>query len=220
MSKLAVIGTFYRRYGSFESILKRVLVDSTRLPDECWLMCEEPKDFEELSRVVSGLNVNPKVRLSIQQIPTPRREDGKYAVVPYSNKINRALDETSADYIVYLTDDSWPEYRKYELMAKALDDNPNWGAVYCAQRLTTADGHQLVRSGVVPIEDAYCVLDHTQVMHRRTKDRWIMDTEHIRLGDAFFWRSLHASIGPFYPVPHLLDVTEQEENGITNSVFP
>lgn len=69
------------------------------------------------------------------------------------------------------------------------------------------------------VHNAYCVIDHTQVMHPLSEDRWPVRPEEadIRLGDAHFWLRLHARFGPFYPVPGALDiiVREEGERGIT-----
>jgi hypothetical protein len=132
-------------------------------------------------------------------------------VIPYSYEINWVLDRTRCDYIAYATDDSWPEPEKYARMVAALDEHPDWGAVYVGQR---RNGTEYPADRVVP--DAYCNLDHCQIMHRRTADRWPLDWANVKLGDAHFWRALHNSIGPFYPVEGpILDVTQQTPDGLT-----
>ena len=191
MSTLAVIGTFYGRHDRTEALVRRVM-ESTRPPDEFWVMCESDEDARYVPRMWKALHV--------QVLPTIMR-DGKYAEIPYSRKINWALDRTRADLIVYLDNGSMPDREKYELMAAALEEHPDWGAVYCGQHRT---GHLdvLAHAGDV-IEDAYCVLNYTQVMHRRTEDRWTLDMQYaapMDLADALFWRSLHASLGAFHPV--------------------
>jgi len=147
-------------------------------------------------------------------VPTPRTPDGRYAVIPYSLKTNVALDATRADYIAYLTNDSMPLPGKYALMAKALDENPDWGAVYCTQEYSGPNGSGM-RSAINVMQDAYCQVDHTQVMHRLTEDRWDLDVGKMKLGDAHFWRKLHARLGAFYPVAPLLDVVQQTPDGLT-----
>jgi hypothetical protein len=199
VSRLAVIGTFYRRYENTYPLSLAINL-STRLPDELWLMAEEVFDADHLAMQEWLVNDEHRVLL-----PTPRVQGGRYAVIPYSHKINYALDRTTADYVVYLDNGSMPHRDKYRLMAAALDEHPEWGAVYCGQRRTgyaPVDAHA---DGVVA--DAYCRLNYTQVMHRRTDDRWTLDMRHADpdLADALFWRSLHASLGAFYPVaPGLL----------------
>lgn len=194
--KLAVIGTFYRRWENNEAIINALLGQS-RPADEHWIMCEDDEDTQNfvLARGVGSL---PGLRLIT--LPTPRDADGRYEVIPYSHKINWSLDRTDADAIVYLDNGSLPAPDKYRAMLEGLESNPEWGATYCGQHRTGVSDH--IFSAGDTIYDAFCVLNYTQVMHRRTDDRWTLDMEHADpdLADAHFWRSLHASLGPFYPV--------------------
>lgn len=205
MSSIALIGTFYNRdpARSAEGIRAQ-----TRKPDELWLLGETWDDVERITAQDWGRKQGWVVSL-----PTPRDGGGRYSVIPYSRKINYALERSRADYITYLTDDSWPAPEKLERMAAVLDENPEMGVVYCGQR---RNGSEYLANRIV--EDAYCVIDHTQVMHRRTDDRWPEDIEKMLLGDAHFWRALHARLGPFYPVPEgILDFVEQTKDGISAS---
>lgn len=200
MSTLAVIGTFHRRWDRWPELLTRVMVESSRIPDEFYVVCEDEADAEHLHA--------SDPRMVVQILPTPQ-DDGRYAEIPYSRKINWALERTVCDLIAYLTDDSLPHPDKYDRMVTALDEHPEWGAVYCSQDFGGK------RMAVEPIGDAYCRVDHTQVMHRRTDDRWPLDVGLMRIGDATFWRSLHRSLGAFYPVPDLLDTVRQTGDGIS-----
>lgn len=195
---VAVIGTFYQRHENTGPLLNRVM--NAEGVGELWIMCEGEDDYFVAEGWLGDPHETGMEDVHLVHLATPRDEDGRYSVIPYSHKINWALDQTRADYIVYLDNGSMPDPEKYELMARALDEHPEWGAVYCGQRRTghaPADAHA---NGVV--HDAYCVLNYTQVMHRRTDDRWTLDMGHAvpDLADALFWRSLHASLGPFYPV--------------------
>lgn len=193
MARLAVIGTFYQRWENSAPIA-RSLFRQTRQADEHWLMCEDQADVAALAECTPGL---PGLRLV--QLPTPRRGD-RYAVIPYSHKINWALDRTDADLIVYLDNGSMPALEKFERMANVLDD-PSIGAAYCGQHRTGMNDMERPADSI--IEDAYAVLNYTQVMHRRTDDRWTLDMAHADpdLADAMFWRQLHGSLGPFHPTP-------------------
>lgn len=206
LSRIAVIATFYGPRGAAATRPSRAALRAqTRPPDETWVLVEDvPREDRLLGRWAGSTHH--------RLIPTPRNERGDYAVIPYSHKINVALDRTDCDYIVYLTDDSLPHPDKLRIMADALDANPEWGAVYCGQ-----DRNGTGNPAHDPRSDAYCVLDHTQVMHRLTADRWPTDISLMRLGDANFWRALHASIGVFYPVAGelLLDVVRQTPEGIS-----
>src|SRR6185369_7701901 len=113
-----------------------------------------------------------------------------------SHKINWALDRTEADLIVYLDNGSLPAPGKFAAMVPVAESS---GAAYCRQLRTghTPGEYPTVKGA---IDDAYCVLNYTQVMHRRTDDRWSLDMRNatpIDIADALFWRELHKSIGPF-----------------------
>ena len=198
MSTLAVIGTFYQRHDRTEPLLRRVLLESTRPPDEFWIMCEGEDD---VAVAVEALGrIGPQIcAVHFRHLPTPMIGD-RYAEIPYSRKINAALDRTDADLIVYLDNGSMPHPDKYAVMAGALEQHPDWGATYCGQHRTGY--HDRVVTAEGPIADAYCVLNYTQVMHRCTPDRWTLDMRYASpdLADAMFWRSLHASLGAFHPV--------------------
>ncbi len=202
MSKLAVIATLYGERGAANwPRMRAALAAQTRRPDELWIMAEAVP-----FGVFEGFNVI--------HLPTPRDANGRYAEIPYSRKINHVLDDiarrTSDMYIAYLTDDSLPHPEKYERMARALDEHPEWGAVWCGQR---RNGTDCPANAVM--DDAHCKVDHTQVMHRLTADRWPLDVRLIKLGDAEFWRALHRSLGAFYPVEGILDETTQTRDGIS-----
>jgi hypothetical protein len=190
--KLAVIMTMYGRHENTYPLIERVLT-SSKIPDEIWIMCDGQDDFDVASAALDKLwrvNVTPIL------LPTPRDGD-RYAVIPYSNKINYVLDRTKADAIVYVDNGSMPSETKFEVMLKALLDNPDWGAVYCTQQRT---GYREETNGadrIIP--DGYGILNYTQVMHRPTTVRWTTDMGKANpdLADAIFWRDLG---GPFYPV--------------------
>lgn len=206
MTTLAVILTAYGARGAAAlPELAAALAAQTQVPDELWVLTEDIPTHVVARQAWLARSV------WLQDLPTPRGLDGRYAVIPYSAKINHALDRTAADYVAYLTDDSRPAPDKYRSMARVLDSGV--GVVYCGQQRNGA-----AYPADTLVGDAYCVLDHTQVMHRRSDDRWPVELDHMRLGDAVFWRRLHARFGPFHPVPgDLLDVTDQTPDGISAS---
>lgn len=196
---LAVIGTFYRRYENTLPLLERVF-DCPGI-SELWLMCETPKDREVVYSALTLLERYHDDSVQVHLLPTPGAPN--YDVVPYSLKHNFALDRSAADAFCYLDNSSMPESDKYDVMLAALEEH-DWGAVYCAQQRTGYD--EGINYPGVPVPDGFCVLNHTQVMHRASDARWPLEIEKAGLGDAFFWRELHARFGPFHPVgPDVLD---------------
>ena len=209
MSRLAVIATLYgQRSIDNAPRIAAALREQTLIPDELWLMYEGDAGWEAAADI-AGWVIESGPYPHIIEVATPRDENGHYTEIPYSRKANRALDQTEADYIVYLTDDSWPAPEKYERMVAALDENPEWGAVYCSQDFGG------IRTADLLMTDAHCRVDHTQVMHRLTADRWPTEIADIMVGDAIFWRRLHASLGPFWPINEVLDFVRQTNDGIS-----
>lgn len=199
--KLAVIGTFYKRHEATFPLLHRTLVAATRPPDELWVMCEGGDDYDaalDALAQLQELELPVTTKVWVVLLPTPQ-QNGAYEVIPYSNKINYALDHSDADAFVYLDNGSFPSPYKFEVMARALEEHPEWGAVYCAQKRTGFS--EMVCEATGPVEDAFCVLNYTQVMHRRSPERWPLDMRWANpdLADALFWRQLHKHFGAFHP---------------------
>lgn len=202
MLRFALIGTFFERYRQSQLCLEQVF-KSSWLPDEFWVMCETPEDATNARKIT-------KRRANIVVLPTPRDEAGNYEIIPYSHKINFALDYAQADVFAYLDNGSIPHPDKYKLMIQALEAHPKWQAVYCSQHRT---GFQdLVHKATEPIADPYAKVNYTQVMHRKTDVRWTTDMQWATpndLADAIFWRDLNCT---FYPVKsaHVLDIHEMQ----------
>lgn len=202
--KFAVIGTFHQRHENTFPLMHRLFVDSTRTPDEAWIMCEAQEDRDAVFLAIQDLYEQELIdgfpaALNAIVTPTPRTDTGKYKVIPYSNKINAALNATSCDLVCYLDNNSMPGPDKYRVMAEAMEQHPEQAAVYCTQKRTGFS--DVTHHARDIIEDGYCQVNFTQVMHRRTADRWTLDMAHANpdLADALFWRSLHRTLGPFYP---------------------
>jgi glycosyltransferase involved in cell wall biosynthesis len=217
VSRLAVIGTFHRRPWAIPRIAE-ALRAQTRKPDELWLLWDDEDDQAPLLRLADEAVDDWGIKTYVEYEP------GQPDDIPYSRKINLALDWTRADHIAYLTDDSLPQPDKYARMVEKLDQGH--GAVYCSQDYGRADSpehwlaggtHQGVRLAENPQPDPYCRIDHTQVAHARSDDRWPLDRTYMRLGDAMFFRQLAASLGPFQPIPEILDWTRQLPDGVTGS---
>jgi len=185
----------YKRHDKTLPLLESVL-SSSRVPDELWIMCEASDDAEV---ALDALHKIGAKGVGVTVLNTPMI-NGKYEVIPYSHKINWALDRTLADIICYIDNGSFPSVDKYKVMSQALEENPSFGAVYCSQQRSGTDNRTSWADSIC--NDAYTVLNYTQVMHRRTPDRWNLDMRNSNpdVADAIFWRDLHKSIGSFHPV--------------------
>lgn len=197
MGSFAVIAPFHGRLESAKPLLERVFMENSVVPDETWFVCGDAADRNAVQDAAFDM-YTPGLEIAVKE--TPRRPNGGYAELPYAYCINWALHRTQCDYVVYLDNNSMPSTDKYEIMRNALDTKPVWGAVYCTQERT---GHApTIEYAQVPVGDAFCVLNFTQVMHRLTPDRWPTDIAlgNPDLADGYFWRSLHERFGDFYPV--------------------
>lgn len=205
MTSLCVAAAFHRRHHNTLPLLRRVLVESTRVPDETWVVCEDDHDAQIARDAARSLVALNTVKIAV--VPTPKGPDG-YKVVPYSHKHNWVLDRSEADLFTYLDNGSMPDPDKYRVMCEAFSDL-SVGAVYCAQQ---RDGHdKTLFLAEHPIPDGFCVLNHTQVMHRATDARWPENPSAMNVGDGLFWRELSKRFGPIIPVGetvldyHLID---------------
>lgn len=186
-------------------LMHRLLVGSSRRPDYITVVCEDKADFDGVQDALTELIelelIDSRFPPGFTKyvLPTPK-EGGVYTVIPYSNKINFALDQSIADAIVYVDNGSMPAPEKFELMARELELDASIGAVYCTQERTGF--HPTTHCAVSIIEDGYGQVNFTQVMHRPVKARWTTDMTYANpdLADALFWREIAKELGPLYPV--------------------
>lgn len=194
---LALIGTFHKRYENTLPLLIRVLKESTHVPEEVWLLCEDEEDMGFVTDAVDDLK--PETAVRAVQLPTPR-VDGRYRVIPYSHKINWALGQTKANAVTYLDNNSMPSIDKYKAIVDGLEQNPDWGCVYVTQERTGFA--PLICTADEVVECGAYRLNYTQLAHRRTADRWPLDMRYADpdIADAMFMVLLAKSLGPVFPV--------------------
>lgn len=199
--RLAIIAPWYERRDRTAALMERVLHESSRRPDLLWVIGETPADVDVAQEFYRD-NGMTEVRFDV--LATPRSGTG-YEVIPHANKINWALSQLDGECVGYLDNLSMPAVDKYERMMRALEEHPDWGAVYCGQESSGRNFGGLAYA-IDPIADAYCVLNYTQVIHRDTQRRWPLDMAYANLGEALLWRELHQDVGAFHPVgPEPLD---------------
>ena len=124
----------------------------------------------------------------------------------YAVQANTGLKLASGRHVTYLCDDDWYAPRRLEVMSGMLDANPDLGVVYARQGVTDEAG-TITRERVFEpvVTDAYCRVDHSSVMHTAEAGvkagGWDESAEHWRIGDAVFWRRLHAAGYSFHLAP-------------------
>jgi GT2 family glycosyltransferase len=213
VARLAVVGTFYHRQDDIPA-LSAAIRAQTRAPDEIWWMHEVPADGDALRAADWGPSA-----LHVVNVAIPRGDDGAPLVTPFAPLINRALDSTTADLIVYLTDDSLPEPDKYHAMAEALEEHPDRGAVFCWQSNRAGGRVHTINAGGGRDPVRYGWLDHTQVMHRATALRWPEDITALHDADWWYFRALAVGLGPIYAVPRVLDTSDRRTDGLNVRVI-
>lgn len=125
-------------------------------------------------------------------------EDERASKCRYAVQANTGLKLASGRYITYLCDDDWYAPQRIEVMTAMLDADPSIGVVYGAQAVTDEGGNVTrIREFGPVVADAYCQVDHSSVMHTAEAGAkaggWDESPEHWRIGDAVFWRRLHAA---------------------------
>jgi len=166
------------------------------------MVCETEEDVRVAEAALAELieldvlHRRPK-SLRIEHLPTPHTGE-RYDVIPYSHKINWALDRTKADAVVYLDNGSMPAPEKYEVMLAGIDAGHQ--AVYCSQKHTGFSTGVRGLSGV--IDQPKGRLNFTQVMHTVGPERWTLDMRHADpdWADGIFFLDLIPRVGAIYPV--------------------
>ncbi len=87
-----------------------------------------------------------------------------------------------------------------------LDHDSSIGVVYARQGVTDEAGNVQWQRVFEPVVDnAYCRVDHSSVMHTAEAGAkaggWDESAEHWRIGDAVFWQRLHAAGYSFHLAP-------------------
>ena len=126
------------------------------------------------------------------------REDERAATCRYAAQANTGLKLAAGRRVTYLCDDDWYAPQRLETMAAALDADPSIGVVYGPQAVTDEAGTVTrIRDFGPVVDDAYCLVDHSSVMHTAEAGvkagGWDESADHWRIGDAVFWRRLHAA---------------------------
>lgn len=134
------------------------------------------------------------------------REEDRAAACRYAVQANTGLKLAAGQHVTYLCDDDWYAPERLQVMSAMLDTHPHLGVVYSRQAVTDEAGNvQHERSFGEVVADAYCQVDHSSVMHTAEAGRkaggWDESAEHWSIGDAVFWRRLHAAGYSFHLAP-------------------
>lgn len=142
---------------------------------------------------------------------TDKKDEDRYKVCDYAQNINKVIAASNNPVIAYLTCDDIYYPTHLEVCLKALNDNMEWGVVFTDQQVVHYDDatgnitKQFVRTPADKVEQAACIIDHNQVVMRRSileqTGCWNEDASIYGAGDAAFWQQINNAGYSFYRVP-------------------
>lgn len=213
---VSVLLTSYNRWrwlpNAVESVFEQTMADW-----ELVILDDASSDIS-VTGYLSSLWNHPKVLVHKARVD----EEQRAATCRYAVNCNTGLKLATGRYVTYLCDDDWYAPNRLEVMAAALDADPSVGVVYGPQAVTDEAGNVLrVRDFGPVLDDAYCLVDHSSVMHTAEAGAkaggWDESADHWQIGDAVFWRRLHAAGYQFHragdeTIP--LDYHRDHSNGV------
>lgn len=205
MPKVSVILTSYNKPGlvgqAIESVFNQTFED--------WelILCDDNSNSRTQEVLEKYLN-HPKVIYLQSNIA----EADRYKTCRYATLINEALKIARGKYISYLCDDDLYYPKRLELMARMLDEHPDYFVVYGAQRLRWLSGTFMPLVKIRPthgvIWQAGGKVDHNSIMHRKSClekfGGWDDAAANWHSADAIFFNKLN-QFWPFYPIVAVLD---------------
>jgi spore maturation protein CgeD len=211
--QVSVLLTSYNRDTLLYAAARSVL-DQTGVPFECFVLDDDsdnPATHTVLARLEQEWAASPGAcgRLHVYR----HKLDGvdRFSRTGYGENLNRALVWASGAYVTYLTCDDLFLPGRLARMAAHLDAHPEHAVCYGIQRIVReVPGGGWVEVGLrdagLLVKAAACVLDHNQVMHRRSCvaqagwPLWPTDPAVIGIGDAVVWDKFRAAGWPFHRI--------------------
>lgn len=202
--KVTTILTSYNRDTLLCAAIESVLAQTFK-NHELWIV-DDDSDNPKTHKVLDDYEGRPNIHIYRHKLTVPR-----FSRTGYAENINRAIEWSTGEYLTYLTCDDIFFPTRLERMAGYLDAHPEAMVCYGIQRLVylQPDGgtrlHGLRNEGAV-VPAAACLLDHNQVMHRRSvlqktgTPLWPTNPEVIGMADAVVWEKFRACGWPFYRI--------------------
>ena len=179
------------------------------------IVTDDASNEETLGGIREEFGADTRCHLLVtpDRLPDGPRPTGNVRAV---DRINDAIPLVTGDIVHYLPDDDWFWPGRFEAFNEVFSDP---GVMMACGGLRYADGvHLSPADGIYPgtdVLDPYCVLDQTQVAHRRecfTKvPRW-STTDIAYAADGLFYRHLcQAGYGPIRPSYAIVSVKRRHE---------
>ena len=200
MTAVSVLLTSYTRPEYLPQAVESVLAQT--MTDWELLILDDCSTDPGVTEYLNGIWHHPQVIIYKSAI----REDQRAATCRYAVQANTGLKLATGRHITYLCDDDWYAPDRLKIMSGMLDLHPHLGVVYARQALTDEWGTVTGERPSEPVmADAYCRVDHSSVMHTAEAGTkaggWDESAVHWRIGDAVFWRRLHAAGYSFHLAP-------------------
>jgi spore maturation protein CgeD len=212
---VSVLLTSYDRPRYLQQAVESVLAQT--MTDWELIILDDASSDPGVTHYLQGLWWHPRVIIYKARVDEAFRS----ATCRYAVQANTGLRLATGRHVTYLCDDDWYAPQRLEIMSGMLDADPDLGVVYSWQAVTDEEGHvKWHRSFGQVVADAYCRVDHSSVMHTAEAGRkaggWDESAEHWRIGDAVFWRRLHAAGYSFHLAPgdHPLDFHRDHGAGV------
>lgn len=189
---VSVLLTSYNRPGFMRYAVESVFAQT--MTDWELIILDDSSTDPGVTHYLQGLWWHPRVIIHKARVDEAFRS----ATCRYAVLANTGLKLATGRHITYLCDDDWYAPQRLEVMAATLDADPSIGVVFGRQQITDEAGNPTqVRDFPPVLDDAYCKVDHSSVMHTAEAGEkaggWDESAEHWRIGDAVFWRRLHAA---------------------------
>lgn len=208
--KVSAIITSYNRPKMVVEAIESVLRQTYEKRE--LILCDDGSN-EETRKAFEPYLSRPDVKYYQSDVTEEERARTKWA--RFAKQINQGFNLSTGDYITYLCDDDLFLPRRFEVMAGYLDAHPDVHVVYAHQLMVVVRDGRTYKIGVRPsgnpiLDDPFCVIDHSSVMHRRecfeAVGGWPEDTPPGIGADGYFWRKLTGAGWKFYPVGQVLDI--------------
>jgi len=203
LAKISVILTSYNRPNLIQKAIRSVLNQTYQ---NFTLYIIDNNSMLNVKTILRRYKTRYPNKIVLHFLKTPDAKRLSRCWLSYM--INWALHKGREPYIALLTDDCWFTPDRLRVMASYLDHNPKVQMVYGTQHVVDKRGRireRRIASRVIPARGGAGILDHNQVMFRRTVIHecgfWNESPRVIIAPDADFWSRTPAK----YPIKILTD---------------
>lgn len=217
MPRVSVILTTLNRPEWLEFAIQSVLIQ-TYQDFELLILDDNSSDPGQLA-VLERYIHNPRCVVARSRVTeADRSKRVRYAVLA-----NVGLKMARGEYVTYLCDDDYYLPQRLEKMVARLDRGDECRAVYGSQSLMRDGEISGTRRAHIILADAYCIVDHSSVMHATEIGRevggWDEDPKWWGVADGIFWRRLNRAGYRFYPIADILDVHRFHDGSVQSRLM-